>query len=100
MVIFGPKDPKYTVTVFTDVDCGYCRKLHSEIADYNRLGVRVRDLMYPRTRPATSSSTTAQQVLRSPDRHEARTRAKLGQQLATSPCAHHPVARPHTPPPP
>lgn len=32
MVIFGPRDPKYTVTVFTDVDCAYCRKLHSEIA--------------------------------------------------------------------
>ena len=29
MVIFGPKDPKYTVTVFTDVDCAYCRQLHS-----------------------------------------------------------------------
>ena len=40
MLIFGPKDPKYTVTVFTDVDCAYCRKLHSQIAEYNRLGVR------------------------------------------------------------
>jgi len=38
MVIFGPRDPKYTVTVFTDVDCAYCRKLHSEMAEYNRLG--------------------------------------------------------------
>src|ERR1700730_13797844 len=35
MVIFGPRDPKYTVTVFTDVDCAYCRKLHSEMAEYN-----------------------------------------------------------------
>ena len=29
MLIFSPKDPKYTVSVFTDVDCPYCRKLHS-----------------------------------------------------------------------
>ncbi len=40
MLIFGPRDPKYTVTVFTDVDCAFCRQLHSQIADYNRLGIR------------------------------------------------------------
>ncbi|HEX4649465.1 MAG TPA: DsbC family protein, partial [Steroidobacteraceae bacterium] len=48
MLVFGPKDPKYTVTVFTDVDCPYCRKLHSEMAVYNRLGIRVRYLLFPR----------------------------------------------------
>ena len=53
MLIFGPKDAKYTVTVFTDVDCAFCRKLHSQIADYNRLGIRVRYLLYPRTGPNT-----------------------------------------------
>ncbi|MFX8813094.1 disulfide isomerase DsbC N-terminal domain-containing protein, partial [Acinetobacter baumannii] len=30
MVVFGPRDPKYTITVFTDVDCAYCRQLHSQ----------------------------------------------------------------------
>jgi thiol:disulfide interchange protein DsbC len=59
MLIFGPQDPKYTVTVFTDVDCAYCRKLHSQIADYNRLGVRIRYLLYPRTGPNTVSWTKA-----------------------------------------
>lgn len=93
MVIFGPKDPKYTVTVFTDVDCGYCRKLHSEIAEYNRLGVRVRYLMYPRTGPNTSSWTKAEQVVCSQDRNDALTRAKLGQELPAKPCANNPVAR-------
>ena len=53
MLIFGPRDPKYTVTVFTDVDCAYCRKLHSQIAEYNRLGVRVRYMFYPRSGPNT-----------------------------------------------
>jgi len=60
MVIFGPRDPKYTVTVFTDVDCAYCRKLHSEMAEYNRLGVRVRYLLYrapdPTARPGPRRS--------------------------------------------
>ena len=34
MIIFGPaaKSAKYEITVFTDIDCGYCRKLHAEIA--------------------------------------------------------------------
>ena len=50
MLVFSPKDPKYTITVFTDIDCGYCRRLHSQIAEYNRLGIRVRYLFYPALR--------------------------------------------------
>lgn len=93
MLVFGPKEPKYTVTVFTDVDCPYCRKLHSQMAEYNRLGVRVRYLLYPRTGPNTSSWSKAEQVWCSADRNDALTRAKLGQELKTKPCANNPVAR-------
>lgn len=93
MLVFGPKDPKYTVTVFTDVDCPYCRKLHSQIAEYNRLGIRVRYLLYPRTGPNTISWTKAEQVWCSADRNAALTRAKLGEELKTKPCANNPVAR-------
>jgi thiol:disulfide interchange protein DsbC len=92
MLIFGPKDAKYTVTVFTDVDCAFCRKLHSQIAEYNRLGIRVRYLLYPRTGPDTPSWTKAVQVWCSPDRNEALTHAKLGEELKTKPCADNPVA--------
>jgi thiol:disulfide interchange protein DsbC len=93
MVIFGPKTPRYTVTVFTDVDCAYCRQLHSQIAEYNRLGVRVRYIFYPRSGPDTESWTKAEQVWCSPDRNDALTRAKLGQALKAKPCADNPVAR-------
>jgi len=93
MLIFSPKDPKYTVTVFTDVDCQYCRKLHSQIAEYNRLGIRVRYLLYPRTGPNTVSWTKAEQVWCSADRNEALTRAKLGQELKSKACTENPVAR-------
>ena len=93
MLVFGPKDSKYTVTVFTDVDCPYCRKLHSQIAAYNRLGIRVRYLLYPRTGPNTESWTKAEQVWCSSDRNAALTRAKLGEPLQTKPCANNPVAR-------
>jgi thiol:disulfide interchange protein DsbC len=47
-IVFGPANPKYTVTVFTDVECAYCRKLHSQIADYNRAGIRVEYVAFPR----------------------------------------------------
>ena len=93
MLIFSPKDPKYTVTVFTDVDCPYCRKLHGQIAAYNRLGIRVRYVLYPRTGPNTESWTKAEQVWCSSDRNAALTRAKLGEPLQTKPCANNPVAR-------
>jgi thiol:disulfide interchange protein DsbC len=93
MVIFGPKDPKYTVTVFTDVDCAYCRQLHSQIADYNRLGIKVRYIFYPRTGPNTDSWTKAEEVWCSDNRNDALTRAKLGQPLKSRPCANNPVAR-------
>jgi thiol:disulfide interchange protein DsbC len=94
MVIFSPKNPLYTITVFTDVDCAYCRKLHSEIAELNRLGVRVRYLFFPRTGPNTNSWKKAEVVWCSPDRNEALTRAKTGAQLdMTKTCDATPVAR-------
>lgn len=93
MVIFGPKNARHTITVFTDVDCPYCRKLHSQIGEYNRLGIRVRYLFYPRTGPNTESWTRAEQVWCSPDRQAALTKAKLGQTLNVKLCPNTPVAR-------
>ncbi len=93
MVIFGPKDARHTVTVFTDVDCASCRKLHSQIAEYNRLGIRVRYLSYPRTGPNSESWTRAEQVWCATNRNDALTRAKRGESLTGKPCDHSPVAR-------
>jgi thiol:disulfide interchange protein DsbC len=93
MVIFSPPQPKYTVTVFTDVDCAYCRELHRQIADYNRLGVRVRYIFFPRTGPNTESWRKAEQVWCSADRKAALTRAKLGQSLDAKSCGTTPVER-------
>jgi thiol:disulfide interchange protein DsbC len=94
MLIFGPKNPQYTITVFTDVDCAYCRKLHSEMAELNRLGIRVRYMFFPRTGPNTESWKKAEVVWCSANRNEALTRAKAGAQLdMTKICAATPVAR-------
>ena len=92
MVVFGPDNPKHTITVFTDMDCAYCRKLHSQISDYNKLGIRVRYIAYPRTGPNTSSWSKAEQVWCSADRRAALTEAKLGKSLPTKICANNPVA--------
>jgi thiol:disulfide interchange protein DsbC len=93
MVVFGPDNPKYTVTVFTDVDCAYCRQLHSQISEYNRLGIRVRYLFYPRTGPNTESWTKAEEVWCSNNRNEALTLAKRGAALQAKACPDNPVAR-------
>lgn len=80
-IVFAPPPPiasKYTVTVFTDVDCGYCRKLHSQIADYNAKGITIRYAFYPRSGPDTESWRSAEAVYCSADRNAALTQAKQG----------------------
>jgi len=87
MIVFSPPNPKMTVTVFTDIDCGFCRKFHNQIADFNKAGVRVRYLMFPRTGPGTESWRKAESVWCSKDRREALTRAKKGEDLKTKSCS-------------
>jgi thiol:disulfide interchange protein DsbC len=91
-IVFGPKDYKYTVNVFTDVDCAYCRKLHAEMPELNKLGVRVRYLMYPRNGPGSPAWKKAEAVMCSADRNDALTRAKRGEEIQAKSCAS-PVAR-------
>jgi thiol:disulfide interchange protein DsbC len=94
MIVFSPPNPKYTITVFTDVDCQYCRKLHSEIAAINKLGIRVRYLSFPRTGPNTESWHKAEVVWCAQNRNDTFTRAKLGVPLDLKQnCPNNPVAR-------
>ncbi len=87
MLVFAPKEAaKYTITVFTDIDCGYCRRLHSQIAEYNRLGIRVRYMFFPRSGPDTDSWHKAESVWCSSNRNDALTRAKNGEDLKAPKC--------------
>ena len=86
MVIFGPQDAKHTITVFTDIDCGYCRKLHSEMAGYNDEGIRIRYLFYPRAGLNSSSYRKAVTVWCSDDRKDAMTQSKAGVTLDEKSC--------------
>ena len=96
MIVFSPKDPKYTVTVFTDLDCVYCRRLHSEIDKYNALGIRVRYMFFPRSGPNTESWTKADAVWCSADRNDAFTRAKRGEEIKAPACGKTPVNEDYT----
>ena len=62
MIIFTPDEVKYSISVFTDVDCTYCRRLHSQINDYLAEGIEIRYLLYPRNGPTSTSWVTAEQA--------------------------------------
>ena len=85
-IMFSPEDVKYTVSIFTDIDCTYCRRLHSEIDDYLAHGIEVRYFLYPRGGPASRSWNTSEEVWCSKDRGNALTLAKLDRKFETSTC--------------
>jgi len=87
MIIFKPKIGKYMVSVFTDIDCGYCRKLHSEIDQYLAEGIKVRYLFYPRAGKGSDSYTKAISVWCADDRNKALTEAKKGATPKEKTCA-------------
>jgi thiol:disulfide interchange protein DsbC len=92
-IVFEPSTkPKHTITVFIDVDCGYCRKLHSEMAQLNKLGIRVRYTAYPRSGPGTSSWAKMETVWCSKDRRLALARAQQDQDIGNAKCGATPVA--------
>lgn len=86
-IVFEPKGAvKHTVTVFTDVDCAYCRRMHSEIGELNDRGIRVRYLMFPRGGPGSEAWDKAVAVWCSADRKDALTRAKRGEKIPAGKC--------------
>jgi thiol:disulfide interchange protein DsbC len=87
---FAPPHPKYHLTVFTDVDCPYCRTFHKQIADYNKLGIAVDYVLYPLA-IHPGSDKKAQTVWCAKDRNSAYTDAMNGANLPPKTCAN-PIA--------
>lgn len=85
-IIFAPANPKYTVSVFTDVECGYCRKLHSDIAEYNKQGIAIEYLAFPRMGLGSDDFRKMVAVWCAPDRRKALTDAKNGKPVAMRNC--------------
>jgi len=86
MVIFAPAKYDHTITVFTDIDCPYCAKMHSQIGQYEAEGIRVRYLFYPRAGAHSSSYDEAVSVWCSDDRNQALTDAKAGKKIPAKTC--------------
>lgn len=91
MIVFKPETTKHVVYIFTDIDCGYCRKLHSEIKNYLKEGIEIRYLFFPRAGEDSDSFDKAVTVWCSRDRNAALTRAKTGENIARKTCKN-PVA--------
>ncbi len=85
-ITFSPNEPKYSVAIFTDVDCTYCRRMHSQIQDYMDEGIEVRYLLYPRNGPASRAWSKSEAVWCSTDRQVALTEAKLGKDVEATKC--------------
>ena len=86
MIVFKPKIQKHFIYVFTDIDCGYCRKLHSQVEDYLREGIEVRYLFFPRAGKDSDSYHKAVTVWCAKDRNAALTRAKNGETFTSKTC--------------
>jgi thiol:disulfide interchange protein DsbC len=85
-IVFSPPNPKYTVSIFTDVECGYCRKFHSEIAEYNKQGIEVQYIAFPRMGLGSEDHKKMISVWCAPDRKKALTDAKNDRAIPPRDC--------------
>lgn len=93
-IAFAPKgEVKKVMYVFTDVDCGYCQKLHAHMADYNAMGVEVRYLAYPRAGINSNSYRKIASAWCADDRQDALTKLKNRQEIPQNVCPDNPVAK-------
>ncbi len=86
MIVFAPSEAKHTVTVFTDVDCSYCAKLHRQMADYNRRGIAIRYVAFPRAGIGSPTYDKMVSVWCADDPHQAIGDAKFGRPVPERTC--------------
>jgi thiol:disulfide interchange protein DsbC len=92
MVIFSPAGPvKAGINVFTDVDCGFCQRLHQEVPKLNEMGIEVRYLAYPRAGVGSRSYQKIVSAWCAEDANTALTKLKAREEIADVDCAN-PVA--------
>lgn len=85
-IVFAPANPVHTISVFTDVECGYCRKLHQEIGELNAQGIAVEYLAYPRMGLGSQDYKDMVSVWCSDDKRQALTEAKAGKRVSARDC--------------
>ena len=93
LISFKSKNEKYSVTVFTDVDCGYCRKLHNQIEEYNNLGITINYAAFPRSGLGTDSFTKMVNAWCSDNTKLSLTRLKNNKEVDVNFCDNQPVSK-------
>jgi len=78
MIVYKAPNEKHSITVFTDISCGYCRKLHRELDDLLDAGITVKYLAFPRGGLQGSGYADLMNVWCARDQQEALTEAKSG----------------------
>lgn len=91
-IIFSPPNPKHRVTVFTDIECGYCRRLHAQINDYMKAGIAIEYLFFPRAGINSGAYQQAVSVWCAADPRKAMTDAKADRPVPKKTCPN-PVAK-------
>ena len=86
LIVFTQDKVESTVSIFTDIDCTFCRRLHAQLDEYMAQGIEIRYFLYPRNGPTSPSWAKAENVWCADDRHEALTLAKLDQEYPTRSC--------------
>jgi thiol:disulfide interchange protein DsbC len=87
LIVFSPKgEVKHRLLVFTDIDCGYCRRLHSEIEQLQENGVEVRYAAFPRAGVGSDSYNKYVSVYCAKDQNETMTLAKQGETPEVATC--------------
>ncbi len=93
MIVFAAEgQPRAVINVFTDIDCGYCRKLHREVPELNRLGIEVRYLAFPRAGVGSPGYVKAVKAWCSSAPGDTLTQLKNGDTVDAAVCAENPVA--------
>jgi len=93
MIVYSPASaPRASITVFTDVTCFYCQKLHKEVPELNRRGVEVRYLAYPRAGLGSDGYRQLASAWCNSDPQDALTRLKSKLKVTENVCANNPVA--------
>ncbi|EJF29005.1 bifunctional protein-disulfide isomerase/oxidoreductase DsbC [Enterobacter sp. Ap-916] len=86
MIIYKAPKEQHVITVFTDITCGYCHKLHEEMSDYNALGITVRYLAFPRQGLQSQAESDMKSIWCAKDRNKAFDAAMKGGDVAPASC--------------
>ena len=86
LIVYTPETVRHTISVFTDIDCTFCRRLHSQLDEYMDEGIEIRYFLYPRNGPSSESWVKAQNVWCAEDRNEALTLAKMDKEFPMHDC--------------